>query len=119
LLGTGLAPPVEGLLRSPDADLHVPSLCDVEVAAGLRRALAHRVLTAQRAELAVADYADLPLTRHGHLALMSRILELRDNFSAYDAAYVALAERLGAALLTGDGGLRRAVRRRTDVVVLP
>lgn len=110
---------MQGVVGAPGADLHVPALCDVEVVAGLRRALAHRAVSAERAGLALADYLDLPLTRHGHLTLVPRILELRDNFSAYDATYVALAERLGAAVLTGDEGLRRAIRRHTDLTVLP
>ncbi len=62
-----------------------------------------------RAEEAVTDYLDLPLTRHGHMFLISRILLLRNNFSAYDATYVALAEVLEATLVTADLSLFRAV----------
>jgi len=54
------------------------------------------VVSAERAELALQHYLLLPLTRHGHQALLPRVLELRANFSAYDACYVALAERLRA-----------------------
>lgn len=110
---------MEVVVRDAEPDLHVPALCDAEVAAGLRRALARGALEPERARLALADHLDLPLTRHGHVALLPRILELRASFSAYDATYVALAERLDAALLTGDGGLRRAVRARTRLSVLP
>ncbi|HLB78377.1 MAG TPA: type II toxin-antitoxin system VapC family toxin, partial [Candidatus Dormibacteraeota bacterium] len=60
---------------------------------------------------ALEDYLDLPLIRHGHQALLGRMLKLRSNFSAYDAAYVALAEQLKGELLTADGGLARSVRR--------
>ena len=63
-----------------------------------------------RAADALEDYLDLPLIRHGHQALLGRILQLRSNFSAYDAAYVALAERLRSELLTADDALARAVR---------
>jgi predicted nucleic acid-binding protein len=59
---------------------------------------------------AVDDYLDLPLARHGHQRLLARALQLRSNFSAYDAMYVALAEQLKADLLTADDGLARAVR---------
>lgn len=64
---------------------------------------------------ALRDYLDLPLTRHGHSVLLERILQLRDNFSAYDATYVALAERLGARLATLDSGLIRGVRQHLDL----
>jgi predicted nucleic acid-binding protein len=63
-----------------------------------------------RAADAIEDYLDLPLFRHGHQALLGRVLELRSNFSAYDATYVALAEQLNGELLTVDDGLARAVR---------
>jgi predicted nucleic acid-binding protein len=63
-----------------------------------------------RAADAIEDYLDLPLFRHGHQALLGRVLQLRSNFSAYDAAYVALAEQLGGELLTVDDRLARAVR---------
>jgi len=63
-----------------------------------------------RARDALEDYLDLPLARHGHQALLGRVLQLRSNFSAYDAAYVALAEQLKGVLLTADDGLAKAVR---------
>lgn len=119
LLRTPRGEGVEGILRAPDADASIPSLCDVEVASVLRRAVLTRRLGAERAAEALADYRDLPLTRHGHLALLDRILELRANFSAYDAAYVALAERLGAPLVTTDAALARAVRRHLDLELTP
>jgi predicted nucleic acid-binding protein len=99
--------------------VHVPALCDVEVVAGLRRGVLRGSLSARRATEAVEDYLDLPLTRHGHQGLLERILELRPNFSAYDATYVALAEWLHADLLTADAGLKRATGTHTDVAVLP
>ena len=61
----------------------------------------------------------LPLTRHGHQALLPRILELRANFTAYDACYVALAERLDGDLLTVDVRLATAVREHTDISAVP
>ncbi len=91
----------------------------MEVAAGLRRALLGRTLSRQRADEAVQDYLDLPLLRHGHRRLVGRIIELRANFSAYDATYVALAEHLAGELLTSDERLARAVRTHTDIGVLP
>lgn len=105
-------------MRAPGASLHVPALCDVEVASSLRRLLLHGVLSEERAKEALKDYLDLPLTRHGHLTLLARVLSLRANFSAYDATYAALAERLGATLLTGDENLARAMENHLDVATV-
>ncbi len=97
----------------------MPSLCDVELVAGLRRAVIRGALSLGRARVALQDYEDLPIVRHGHRSLLLRILELRANVSAYDATYVALAERLDAPLVTADERLRRAVRARGDPSLLP
>ena len=113
-----MAVSLEPIVRASDADLHVPALCDVEVAAGLRRGLLGGALSEERLAQAVEDYLDLPLTRHGHQQLLSRVLNLSDNFSAYDATYVALAEQLGGELLTADEGLARAARMHTGVATL-
>jgi predicted nucleic acid-binding protein len=90
-------------------------LRDIEVAAALRRGLLSRKLTAIRAADAVEDYLYLPIFRHGHTVLLSRVLELRSNFSAHDAAYVALAEQLKGELLTADDALAKAVRTQLAV----
>ena len=99
-------------------ELHVPALCDVEVASAVRRALLARTMAISRAEQALGDYRDLPLARHGHLALLPAAIAMRDNFSVYDACYVALANRLDAAFLTGDRALARAVTRHTAIELL-
>lgn len=115
LLGTEVSESVKAVVRDPEADLHAPALCDVELVAVLRRGVAQRLFSQSRAQEALEDYLDLPLTRHGHVRLLARIFDLRANFSSYDAAYVALAESLEAELLTGDGPLRRAVETHTRV----
>jgi predicted nucleic acid-binding protein len=107
LLRTHRAGPLDPVITHPDADLHVPALCDVEVVSALRGVLRRNLVTAERAEEALQDYLDLPLTRHGHQALIHRCLELREVLSAYDATYVALAEGLGADLITTDRRLAR------------
>jgi len=56
----------------------------------------------------VRDLLDLRLTRYPHFMLLARVWQLRHNFSAYDAAYVGLAEKLGAPLITRDGRLAAA-----------
>lgn len=110
---------MRGVIETDEHDLHAPALCDVELTAVLRRGLLAGRLGSARARAVLADHLDLPLVRHGHRRLLPRILELRENFSAYDAVYVALAEGLGAALLTADRALARAARRHTGVAVLP
>lgn len=97
--------------------MHVPELCDIEFASALRHLLRRRGITPARADAAIDDYLDLPLTRHAHAPLLSRILELRDLLSAYDATYVALAEALNAPLLTGDLRLARAIRASRGIRV--
>jgi len=90
------------------ADQNVPALCDAEVISGLRSATLRREITRERARMALDHYLALPLIRHQNAGLLGRALEL-ETFSAYDAIYVALAERLDAALLTTDRRLARAV----------
>ncbi len=108
LLRTERGREVEPALTSRETDLHVPALCDVEVTAAPRGGILRGALAEPRAEQALTAYLDLPLTRHGHQTLLPRILGLRANFTSYDAAYVALAERLEAPLLTTDSRLARA-----------
>jgi predicted nucleic acid-binding protein len=105
-------------IQQDDADLHAPSLCDVEVVSALRRILRTGEITWERAEAVVRDYLDLPLTRHGHQELLPRIVELHHNFSAYDATYVALAERIRGRLLTGDPRLAGAARSHSSAEIL-
>ena len=97
----------------------MPALCDIEVVAGLRRALRRELISPERADQALHQYLLMPLARHGHQGLLARMLELRSNFSPYDACYVALAERVHGDLLTADERLSRAVRTHTRISVLP
>ena len=98
--------------------LLVPHACDLEVASSLRRALMRRWLGEGRAGQALLAYLDLPLRRCRQDLILGRVLRLRDNFTAFDAAYVALAEAFGAKLLTTDAGLARATATHTDVPVV-
>jgi predicted nucleic acid-binding protein len=95
-------------LLAPDASLHAPHLLDIEVAQVLRKLVARRKVDPARARQALDDLMDLPLERYPHELLLPRVWELRGNLTAYDAVYVALAEALGATLLTFDARLLRA-----------
>jgi predicted nucleic acid-binding protein len=95
--------------------VQVPELMTVEVIHALRRLLREGALTAFRARAALRDLIDLDAERYGHDGLLSRALALRDNFTAYDAVYVALAESLGCPLLTCDGRLARSPGHRARI----
>lgn len=119
LLRTPSSEELVPIMTDPDVDLHTPALCDVEVTAALRRSVLLGLIEEDRAVDALDDYLDLPLRRHGHEPLVGRALALRDNFSAYDATYIALAEIIGGTLLTADCALSRAVRVHLGVDTLP
>jgi predicted nucleic acid-binding protein len=118
---------LEVLLRTPDSDaiadrilqpreqLHAPHLLDLEVAQVLRRYVARGELTEPRGRQALDVLAVFPLTRYAHEPLLGRIWELRERLTAYDAAYVALAEALDATLLTRDQRLARVTGIRATV----
>jgi predicted nucleic acid-binding protein len=118
---------LEVLLRAPAAEaierrlldarqtLHAPHLLDVEVAQVLRRYAAAGELDHERGRDALADLADFPLRRHPHDFLLPRVWDLRNNLTAYDAVYVALAEALNATLLTRDRRLATAAHALVDV----
>jgi predicted nucleic acid-binding protein len=71
-----------------------------------------------RAEQALQDYGGLVIDKHSHRDLLARIWQLRDSVTAYDAAYLALAEALDAPLLTCDTKLGRAHGHRASVEVV-
>ena len=95
---------------------HAPHLIDLEVAQALRRIVLRGDLDEGRASQALADFDDLPLERYPHQIFLTRIWALRSNVTAYDAAYVALAEALRAPLWTFDGPLARAAPPSVTVV---
>ena len=92
-------------LRTGGDDLHAPAHLDVEVLSALRRLAQRGTLTEGRARGAVDDLVDLPVSRYDVTPLLRRSWELREQVSAYDAPYVALAEALDATLITRDGRL--------------
>lgn len=102
-------------LRLRGERLAAPELIDLEVASVLRRQLRQGGLDDRRAAQALSDLADLPLQRASHRPLLDRCWELRGNLTAYDAAYVALAEALDTTLLTGDARLSRSTGPRCTI----
>ena len=97
--------------------LHAPHIIDLEVAQVVRRYWRAGDIKAARGEQALHDLAILPIQRHPDEPLLGRIWELRNNATAYDAAYVALAEGLDAVLLTLDSALGRIPGLRSRVEV--
>jgi predicted nucleic acid-binding protein len=118
LLNTPAAARVADRLFGPEETLHVPHLIDLEVAQVLRRFAASGVVTADRGAQALQDLTDFPLIRYPHDLLLPRISELRHNLTAYDAAYVALAEALEAPLVTRDAALARTRGHAATVELL-
>jgi predicted nucleic acid-binding protein len=102
--------PAPGLIErlGEDGDLHAPHLIDIEILHALRRLSALGQLSEERATDARADFRELALVRYPHLELCDRIWDLRHNLTAYDAAFVALAELLEVPLVTCDGRLKTA-----------
>ena len=98
--------------------LCAPHLIDIEVAHVLRRAVARGGLGAERGALALEDWRALDVERYAHAPLLERIWQLRENVSAYGAAYVALAESLSMVLVTADRRLAGAPGLRARVELL-
>jgi len=118
LVQTAAAPRLESRIFSRNHSLHAPELLYLEVAQVLRRLVREGALSASRAAQAIQDLLDMRITRYPHLVLLPRIWQLRHNLSAYDAAYVVLAERLGANLLTRDARLGSAAGHNATIEVV-
>jgi predicted nucleic acid-binding protein len=108
LLQTSAGQRIEKRIYSHNESLHTPHLLDLEVAQVLRRLVREGTVSAHRANEAIQDLLDLRITRYPHFVLLPRIWQVRHNLPAYDAAYVVLAENLGATLVTRDARLASA-----------
>lgn len=111
---------VREFLRLNDVPLlHGPHHLDIEVVSALRGLEAGRVIGATKAGEALRDFDALRLHHHSIRDYMDRIWELRGHLSAYDAAYVALAESLHAVLITADAKLARSRGHSAQIMLIP
>jgi predicted nucleic acid-binding protein len=118
LMNTPAGQRVASVALAPEETLHAPHLLDLEVVQVLRRYSRAGDLGPRRAGQAIQDLLDLPIERYPHDLILPRIWELRNNFTAYDAAYLSLAEALGAPLLTRDAALAQPGSHRARVMLL-
>lgn len=100
-------------------EVAAPHLVDVEVISVLRRSVLTGTVTGQRASQALQDLTDVAIERVGHSTILPRVWELRDNYTAYDACYVAVAELFHAPLLTYDAKMANATGARCTFEVFP
>ena len=117
MLQTAAGLRIEKRIYARNEALHAPHLLDLEVGQVLRRLVREAVISARRADEAIEDLVDLRVTRYPHFVFLPRIWQLRHNLSAYDAAYVVLAEKLGATLVTRDARLAFSSGRAVAVEV--
>ncbi|MBV8153383.1 MAG: type II toxin-antitoxin system VapC family toxin [Candidatus Eremiobacteraeota bacterium] len=118
LLRTAAAPSVHERLFGVRQTLHAPHLLDVEIAQVVRRYARAGEIGDRRGAEALEDLADFPVRRYPHTVLLPRMWELRNNLTAYDASYVALAEALDAPLVTRDRHLAAAAGHRARIELL-
>jgi predicted nucleic acid-binding protein len=110
---------IQARLVQPGESLHAPHILDLEVLQTLRHYAVRGLVPQEQLRGAITNLASMPLTRYSHVPFLDRIWELRANVAAYDAVYIALAEALGATLLTRDGRLAKAPGLRADVELYP
>jgi predicted nucleic acid-binding protein len=108
LLGRFSPEPLEQLLFAPGVVLAAPALLDIEVLQALRRLNSLGAIPASRSNQLIQSLRALRIRRFVHEPLLDTIWQLRQNLTAYDATYVALARKLGAQLVTRDLRLARA-----------
>lgn len=113
--GTPRAALLAARISDPTESLHSPHLIDLEVASVLRSLEARGELSPGDAARLIADLLTFDMVKYPHDVLVPRIWQLRGNLTAYDAAYVALAETLGSPLVTCDRRLAAAPGHRARV----
>ena len=112
LTNGALADSIRSDISMRDETFIVPHLIDIEVMSAIRRLVAGERIAVHRIEQVLTGLAALPAERYSHAPLIGRIWELRHNFTAYDATYIALAEAMNATLYTADAKLCKGHRAR-------
>jgi predicted nucleic acid-binding protein len=115
LFNGDLANSIRNELALRDESFIVPHLLDVEVVGAVRKLVANQRIDSHRSGQLLAGLAALPAERYSHTPLLGRIWELRNNFTAYDATYIALAEATNSVLYTSEEKLRKGHRARVVV----
>ncbi|MGK2857536.1 MAG: type II toxin-antitoxin system VapC family toxin [Thermoanaerobaculia bacterium] len=118
LFGSRLSSSAREVLFDRGESLHAPHLIDLEVAQVVRRYNLKGSMSDQRAAQAIDDFLALPIERFAHEVFLRRIWELRANITAYDAAYIALAEALDIPLVTCDERLSSAPGHGADIELI-
>jgi predicted nucleic acid-binding protein len=118
LLQTALGTRIEARLYRDHDEFNAPHLLDVEVCQALRRLVRLGDVSVNRAQEALSDLVDLDIRRHAHIQFLDRAWDLRNNLTAYDAMYVALAEALDAPLVTCDAPLGAALGHQSQIEVI-
>jgi predicted nucleic acid-binding protein len=117
LVDEGPGDPIRSLLIAEPV-VAAPELIDLEFTNVLRGLAAKGSIALRDAEIALLEFLQAPIQRHSHISLLPRVWQLRQNLTAYDAAYVALAETLGVDLLTIDRGIGRSPGIRCRVTLV-
>ena len=110
LLNTAAGKRLSARLADESEAVHAPHLIDMEIAQVLRRYVRHGMLSERTGALALERWRSLDVERYSHEPFLGRVWQLRDNLTAYDAVYIALAEALSTVLVTGDRKLVGAPR---------
>jgi predicted nucleic acid-binding protein len=117
LLHTPVGLEIAPHIFAPEETIHAPYLVDIEILHAVRRLNRSGEVSVARARELLEDYSDLSLQRYPHVLFLARIWELRHNWTAYEAAYIALAEELDAPLFTCDRALATAGHRAKVLVM--
>ncbi len=107
---------LRGILTNGAGPFIVPHLLDVEVLSAVRRIEAKNHIGSREVDRILAELTQFPAERLPHTPLLPRVWELRHNFTAYDATYIALAEQTGATLYTTDAKLRTGHRASVEIL---
>ncbi len=97
---------------------HAPQLIDVEVVQVLRRYVRRGWIVTEHGETAIHALRDFDMVRHEHRWLLSRVWQHRNNLTAYDAVYLALAEALPARLMTADRAFEAVASNQVTVELI-